>query len=145
MGVEENYDVSSSPTYLNNVFVEAVQKTSFEQLPVAPRKSNKPWVTTEAFALIDQRVYARQCRDYEEERKLTVLLKRQIQMDKSTWLKGLAGSGSWEDIKSYDIHEDHLKEDYKTPQVCWSIQTRGRIHWHFTYKMSSGRSDHAPW
>ena len=27
------------------------------------------------------------------------LLKRQIQMDKSTWLKGLAGSGSWEDIK----------------------------------------------
>ena len=56
---DQNYDVSSFPTYLNNVFVEVVQKTSFEQLPVAPRKSNKPWVTTEAFALIDQRVYAR--------------------------------------------------------------------------------------
>ena len=72
---------------------------SSEQLPPVPKRSLKPWLTTEAFALIDQRVFARQCEDYEEEKLLTRLLKRQIKADKTVWLKSLAATGSWEDLK----------------------------------------------
>ena len=80
---EQNVDMMTSPTYVNDVFVEVVQKVSLEQLPPVPKRSVKPWLTFQAFALIDQRVYARQQRDYDEEKVLTGLLKRQIKEDKT--------------------------------------------------------------
>ena len=67
--------------------MEAVQKVSFKHLPQVPKQLAKPWVAVEAFAPIDQRIYAKRYGDYEEEKKLTVLLKRQIKMDKTAWLK----------------------------------------------------------
>ena len=94
---EQNGDMMGSPTYFNNIFVEVMQTLSLEQLPPIRKVSVKPWVTVEAFALIDQRVHARQCKDYEEEKVLIGLLKPQIKADKSVWLKSLAASGSWED------------------------------------------------
>ena len=58
---EQNNDILTSPSYLNNIFVEAVQNKSTKQLPLVPKKQVKPWITVEAFALIDQRVLARKC------------------------------------------------------------------------------------
>lgn len=94
-----NVCMKCEATYVNDVFVEVVQKVSVEQLPPVPKRSAKPWLTVEAFALIDQRVHARQNKDYDEEKVLNGLLKRQIKKDKTVWLESLAAASSWEDLK----------------------------------------------
>ena len=48
---EQNVDMMTSPTYVNDVFVEVVQKVSLEQLPPVPKRSVKSWLTFQAFAL----------------------------------------------------------------------------------------------
>ena len=88
------------PTYFNDVFLKAVHTTTAEQIPTVPKRSGKPWLTSEAFTIIQQRVQARKRREYEEETRLTGVLKRQIKIDKTAWLTKLAGSGSWDDLRT---------------------------------------------
>ena len=46
--------VTGGVDYFNNVFIEAVQKTSSEQLPKVAKQIRKPWISAEAYELIEK-------------------------------------------------------------------------------------------
>ena len=52
--------------YLNSIFIEAVQKTSCEQLPQVPNHRRKPWISVETYELLERTIHARQSNKWED-------------------------------------------------------------------------------
>ena len=93
---DESFGLSSYP---NDVLVEAIHQTSVEQLPPVPTKVSKPWMSGQSYTIIANTLRASQDQNYDEVKMLTKDLKRQVKVDKTVWLKELASSGTWEDIR----------------------------------------------
>ena len=80
---------------LQTVFQYA-QKQCLPELPLKPKK---PWTSLSSLEFISQRLRARQENDFAREKELNHIVKKSIANDKATFLKTLAGTGTWRSVK----------------------------------------------
>ena len=87
----EHGDINEISSQINKAFSGAAQSA----LRSNTITRQKPWISNDTLALIDQRRRARALGNHEEELQLHKEVKRAARRDRRIWLLDLASSGSW--------------------------------------------------
>ena len=67
-----------SADQFNDPMTRALRQASDEQLPVTTTAPKHPWVSPQTLVLVEQRLQARQQGDYEEEKRVSRMVKRNV-------------------------------------------------------------------
>ena len=80
-------------------FCTTVRDASEKYLPLRSARANKPWISTDTLAILDQRRAARVSQDWPLEMELRKQTKKAASRDRAQWLERLVAKGDWDSVK----------------------------------------------
>ena len=98
-------DVSKLAIHFQKAVTEAIATC----IPHREARPKRPWISSSTLILITNRQKARDLKDWPREKELSILIRRSAKIDREHWMRNLACSDSWMDIRQLKTKRRHTQ------------------------------------